>query len=137
MLGQFSHEHREMIAISDAILAVARTPAAGGPARLTELRLQLSRLLMKHCSKETALIDRRRGAARDPHGAALLKKYHDDLLQWRHDLVACNADWPPARVFAAPAAFTATFGEISARLRARVEWEEREFYPGMLHAVAA
>ena len=136
MSSGFASQHDCMVDIADAILRTAKDRDAAAATRLTQLRLRLSREITDHCGAEVALINARRGETSERQGA-LIRKYHDDLLKWRHDLIACNSDWPPRRVFDDPAGFSRDFGAIAARLRERVRWEEQEFYPAVLMRQAA
>lgn len=131
MPNKFAHQHSHMVEIAESILQVARERADDAASRLTQLRLKLSRQVREHCDTELSLINARRGST-DARQAELIRRYHDDLLRWRHDLIECNSAWPPKRVFADSAGFTQAFSGIAIRLRERVRWEEEEFYPAVL-----
>ena len=137
MSVRFTHQHSRMVELADTILTIARDGPPDATERLTRARLGLSREVSEHCRVELADLNARRPDIRDARGQALVKKYHDDLMAWRHDLVACNSKWPPQRVLAEPRAFAAEFSGLAERLRERVRWEEDEFYPAVLYARAA
>ena len=137
MSFRFTHQHHHMVELADAILSVARDAPPDATERLTTARLKLSREVSEHCRDELADLQARRPDVGDAREQALVRKYHDDLLAWRHDLIACNSNWPPARVLNEPRAFAAEFSPIAERLRERVRWEEEEFYPAVLYARAA
>ena len=137
MSVRFTHQHDSMVELADEILSVARDAPPNATERLTRARLRLSREVGEHCRVELADLNARRPDIRDAHGQAMVRRYHDDLLRWRHDLIACNSNWPPARVLNEPRAFAGEFSGIAERLRERVRWEEEEFYPAILYARTA
>lgn len=135
MTARFNHQHNGMIETCATILEAARAGNADASA-LTKARLRLSREVAEHCTQEIAYLDARRPRTPSPRVSALLTRYDDDLLRWRHDLITSNCNWPPARVFAESDAFAAEFEELAKRLCDRVRWEEEEFYPVVLYAKA-
>lgn len=136
MTTQFKHQHGDMIDTAASILDAAHGGGADAAIALTRARLKLSREVSRHCTEEIAFLNARRPAGAPAYAAALVRKYHDDLLRWRHDLIACNSNWPPVRVLADPHVFAAEFGGLTDRLRERVRWEEEEFYPVLFGAKA-
>lgn len=136
MSVRFTHQHSQMVELADTILSIARDAPPDAAERMTRARLQLSREVSEHCRVELADLNARRPDVRDARGRALVRKYHDDLMAWRNDLVTCNSNWPPHRILTEPRSFAAEFTGIAERLRERVRWEEEEFYPAVLYARA-
>jgi hypothetical protein len=130
MRNDFEHDHGEMIAIAEAILALLQRPDAEIVRELNRLRQALSASVATHCAEEAALLARRSFAGRDAE--AIVRRYYDELLAWRAALTACNSAWPVSHVVGARTAFAAAFRPIVAALRERVRWEEDVFYPAML-----
>ncbi len=118
-------------AILAYVTALSRGVAPGDEDPLPDLRLALSRQVAQHCASE---IDHLRARVKSHpevavSHAALIKRYHDELLAWRGALMDCNAHWPAKRVSQSPAAFLNDFAPLAEALMARIRWEEEDFYP--------
>lgn len=129
MRDVFEIQHREMVELANAILTVVCDKPANATEELSRLRLKLSRAVTIHCGEESDLL---RQAQDVP--AEVVTRYHDELLQWRHDLIGCNSGWPPQRVWQDPRGFAAAFRPIVTALKKRIEWERNELYPVLLRA---
>jgi hypothetical protein len=132
MREEFEGQHRAMIELANAVLAIADRRSAEHTGELNRLRLALSRTITAHCRREGELL--KQVAATLP--ATVSQRYHEELLKWRHDLIACNSDWPPERVWADPAGFKAAYRPIVAALEARIAWEREAVYPVILPQAA-
>lgn len=136
-MQNFAHQHGELLAQADAILAAV---AAGTDAALRDLptmRLGFSRLVNSHCSVEIRLVNARTAQMeKNAERALLIRRFHDELLMWRGDLMDCNASWPQRRVAEDRAGFIAAFRGLADRLKARVRWEEQIFYPAIMNTPA-
>lgn len=96
-------------------------------------RMALSKLVNLHCGEEIVVINARvREIEADPAKTALIRRFHDELLAWRGDLMECNAGWPHRKMLSDPRGFLAAFAGLNDRLKARVRWEEQAFYPAVL-----
>ena len=127
----FAEQHINLIEIGrDIVRAEENTPAS--IAEIGRLRLALSRAVQSHVSAEFALLPQSGDSPRGADSQGILSKYHDDLLAWRHLLMACNAHWPLAAVASNPKGFLLAYQPILQALEQRVKWEEEEFYPAML-----
>lgn len=134
MGGQnFVHQHGELLAQAEAILTAARLGTEAALRDLPALRLGFSRLVNSHCSVEIRLVNTRASQFdQDTENRQLIRRFHDELLMWRGDLMDCNAKWPQQRVAQDRAGFITAFRALADRLRARVRWEEEIFYPAIL-----
>lgn len=136
-MQNFAHQHGELLAQADMILAAV---AAGTDAALRDLptlRLGFARLVNSHCSVEIRLVNTRSAQMeKDAEKAQLIRRFHDELLMWRGDLMDCNANWPQRRVAEDRAGFIAAFRGLADRLKARVRWEEQIFYPAIMNMPA-
>jgi hypothetical protein len=132
MREEFEGQHRAMIELANAVLAIADRHSADHMGELNRLRLALSRTITAHCKREAALLQG--VAATIP--APINQRYHEELLKWRHDLIACNSEWPPERVWADPAGFKAAYRPVVRALEARIAWEREAVYPVILPEAA-
>lgn len=139
---QFSAEHDDMDRIAQAILAHVRLLVAGagkgGDDALPAMRMALSRQVANHCAAEIAELRDHLHAHPDVavQCAAMVRRYHDELLAWRGALMECNANWSTRRIEQEPAAFLQVFSALSDALQQRIRWEEQEFYPKVLGRVS-
>lgn len=135
---KFYTQHAEMASVAQAILDHVTALAAGnvrdGHDPLPALRLALSREVGDHCSGEIDVLRKRLKS--NPQvavdKAAMVSRFHDELLAWRRSLMQCNADWPAKIVNNDPSTFLDAFRSIAEALFTRIQWEEREFYPQVL-----
>lgn len=130
-LRKFADHHDQMAVTAEAILDLAN---AGSPAEIALLqakRIELSRLIADHCSLENDHLQKHQAQNDHPQKAALMRKFHGDLLAWRGALMECNANWPAKDIVENPAGFREVFGKLVKQLRERIQWEEREFYPAI------
>jgi hypothetical protein len=133
----FAHQHGELLSHADAILAAAASGSEAALQDLPALRLAFARLVNSHCSVEIRMVNARAPQFDgDPEKRALIRRFHDELLMWRGDLMDCNANWPQRKVASDCAGFIAAFRGLADRLKARVRWEEQIFYPAVLAAPA-
>jgi hypothetical protein len=133
MLNQnFVHQHAELLTQADAILTAVGQGNDDAIRDLPSMRLAFSRLVNSHCSVEIKLVNNRAETIeKDAEKTVLLRRFHDELLAWRADLMDCNAHWPQRRVAEDRGGFLAAFRGLTERLKARVSWEERTFYPAI------
>lgn len=133
----FAHQHGELLAHADAILSAAADGSEAALQDLPALRLAFARLVNSHCSVEIRMVNARTAQFDgDSDKRALVRRFHDELLMWRGDLMDCNATWPQRMVASDRAGFIAAFRALTDRLKARVRWEEQIFYPAVLTAPA-
>ena len=132
MRDVFDAQHREMLELTAAILAIVNDCPSRSSDQLNRLRLALSKTVTGHSKQESALLR----AAGDAVPADIARRYHDELLKWRHELIACNSDWPPDRVWNDPRGFKEAFKPIVDALRARLSWEQGVVYPVILPLAA-
>lgn len=125
-------QHNEMIDLANAIIAAVDDRGSNRSVQLNRLRLSLSKAVTAHCRQEAALLEQ--AGDRIPDG--IRRRYHDELLKWRHELIACNSAWPPERVWGNPIDFKAAFRPIAKALDARVAWERVAVYPVLLPEAA-
>lgn len=129
----FAQQHGELLAQADAILIAATVGTEAALRDLPALRLAFSRLVNSHCSVEIRLVNSRAPQFdSDAERRQLIRRFHDELLMWRADLMDCNAIWPQRRVAQDRSGFIAAFRALADRLKARVRWEEEIFYPAIL-----
>lgn len=129
----FAHQHGELLAQADAILTAVTVGTEAAMRELPAQRLAFSRLVNSHCGVEIRLVNTRAPQFdQDAKSKQLIRRFHDELLMWRGDLMDCNAKWPQRRVAEDRAGFIAVFRGLADRLRARVRWEEESFYPAIL-----
>lgn len=129
----FVHQHGEMLAQAEAILTAVTVGTEATLRDLPALRLGFSRLVNSHCSVEIRLVNTRAPQFdQDTENRQLIRRFHDELLMWRGDLMDCNANWPQRRVAQDRSGFIAAFRALADRLKARVRWEEEIFYPAIL-----
>ena len=128
----FVHQHGELLAQADAILSAVSVGSEPALRDLPALRLGFSRLVNSHCSVEIRMVNTRAAQMdKDAENTQLIRRFHDELLMWRGDLMDCNANWPQRRVAEDRAGFIAAFRGLTERLKARVRWEEQVFYPAI------
>jgi len=128
----FAHQHAELISQAEDILATAASGREQGLQDLPQKRLAFSRMVNAHCSIEIKLVNHTVAASTKPEQMhKLIRRFHDELLAWRADLMDINAQWPQQKVLADPQGFRAAFSGLEQRLKARVKWEERTFYPAL------
>jgi hypothetical protein len=133
----FSDHHDQLVAQAEQIIATVQADCAQVLNDLPAQRMMLSRLVNTHCSAEIAVINARTSSLDGcKTRAALVRRFHDELLAWRGDLMDCNAHWSQSRVAQDPQGFLAVFRGLADRLRARVQWEEQTFYPAIMGAPA-
>lgn len=131
-MQNFAHQHGELLAQADAIVRAVMAGTDTALRDLPALRLGFSRLVNSHCSVEIRLVNARAAEMeKDADKTKLLRRFHDELLMWRGDLMDCNARWPQRRVADDRAGFLAAFRGLNDRLKARVRWEEQVFYPAI------
>lgn len=131
-MQNFAQQHGELLAQADAILGAVTVGTEAALRELPGLRLGFSRLVNSHCSVEIRMVNTRAAEMdKDSEKAKLLRRFHDELLMWRGDLMDCNANWPQRRVAEDRAGFLSTFRGLNDRLKARVRWEEQVFYPAI------
>jgi len=131
----FVHQHGELLAQADAILSAVSVGSEPALRDLPTLRLGFSRLVNSHCSVEIRMVNTRAAQIdKDAENTQLIRRFHDELLMWRGDLMDCNANWPQRRVAEDRASFIAAFRGLTERLKARVRWEEQVFYPAIFAA---
>lgn len=129
----FAHQHGELLTHAEAILAAAANGSETELQNLPALRLAFARLVNSHCSVEIRMVNARAPQFdADSDRRALIRRFHDELLMWRGDLMDCNANWPQREVANDRAGFIADFRGLADRLKARVRWEEQVFYPAIL-----
>jgi len=121
----FDAQHREMLDLATAILAVVDDCPSRSSDPLNRLRLALSKKVTVHCQEEAIALQ----ASRDIVPPEIMRRYHDELLKWRRDLISCNSDWPPERVWSDPSGFKSAFRPVANALRARILWEQGCLYP--------
>lgn len=124
MRDVFEVQHRQLIELAQAILTVVHVKPAAATEELNRLRLALSRAITNHCKEEADILN-----STDGLPDRVVRRYHDELLQWRRDLIICNSAWPPQRVWESPRGFAAAFRPIVTALKHRIEWERKELYP--------
>jgi hypothetical protein len=128
----FVHQHGELLAQADAILSAVSAGTEAALRDLPTLRLGFSRLVNSHCSVEIRMVNTRAAQMdKDAEKTQLIRRFHDELLMWRGDLMDCNANWPQRKVAEDRAGFIAAFRGLAERLKARVRWEEQVFYPAI------
>lgn len=140
---KFCDQHGAMASVAQAILdhvtGLAAGHGHGGHDPLPELRLALSREVGEHCSGEIEVLRKR--LKNHPQvavqKAAMVSRFHDELLAWRRSLMQCNANWPAKMVNDSPSAFLEAFRPIAEALIRRIAWEEQEFYPQVLGRAVA
>lgn len=130
-IEKFTHHHAEMAQIANTILDLASAGSLSEIALLQSKRIELSKLVADHCALEGAHLQKHQAQSNHPQKAALLRKFHGDLLAWRGALMECNANWPAKSIVQNPAGFRAVFGKLIKQLNDRIQWEEREFYPAI------
>ena len=91
-----------------------------------------SKAVTAHCKEEAIMLQ----SAGDAVPADIMRRYHDELLRWRHDLIACNSEWSPDKVWRDPQGFKSAFRPIVDALRARILWERSFLYPVILPRAA-
>ncbi|WP_446652851.1 hypothetical protein [Blastomonas sp.] len=129
----FAHQHGELLVQADAILTAVTVGTEAAMRDLPARRLAFSRLVNSHCSVEIRLVNTRTPLFdQDPKNRQLIRRFHDELLMWRGDLMDCNANWPQRRVAEDSAGFLAVFRGLTDRLKGRVRWEEEIFYPAIM-----
>lgn len=128
----FDAQHQEMLDLATSILTIVDDCPSRSSERLNRSRLALSKAVTAHCKDEAALLQ----SASDAVPVDIMRRYHDELLKWRHDLIACNSDWPPERVWSDPAGFKAAFRPVIDGLRSRITWERNIVYPVILPKAA-
>lgn len=129
----FVQQHGELVAQAEAILTAATVGTEAALRELPAMRLAFSRLVNSHCSVEIRLVNARSPQFdQDAEKRKLIRRFHDELLLWRGDLMDCNANWPQNKVAQDRVGFLATFRALTGRLRARVRWEEEIFYPAIM-----
>lgn len=129
----FADHHDQLVGLAKGIVAAVSTGSSDALQDLPAQRMALSKMINRHCGEEIALINARaREVQSDPAKAALIRRFHDELLAWRGDLMECNAHWPQRKVTSDPSGFLTVFSGLSDRLQARVRWEEKEFYPAVM-----
>lgn len=129
---KFAVHHDHMVDLADTILSLARCGSPDALQQLQTNRIALSRTVAEHCAAEIAQMPQHsHDPQTEPEKAALVRRYHSELLAWRGSLMECNANWPTRRIADEPAAFAVVFGRIADQLRDRVRWEEDEFYPAI------
>lgn len=128
----FAEQHVNLIEIGRDIVRAAVENTAASIAEIGRLRLALSHAVQSHVSAEFALLPQSSDCSRGEDRQPILSKYHDDLLAWRHLLMACNVQWPLAAVASNPKGFLHDYQPILQALEQRVQWEEEEFYPAIL-----
>ena len=126
-MHSFLDQHQRMITQAETILVAARNIRADGGQGLTRARLDLARSVNEHVQEEIFYLNQHGGADRLPR--EMMRRYHDELLQWRQGLMDCNCAWPPQSIQADPAGFARAFRPILHALRERVRWEEEQLYP--------
>lgn len=129
MKEKFKIQHRQMVELANAILILVRSRPSNASDELNRHRLRLSRAVSAHCTEESEILRTAEGVPDN-----VRRRYHDELLKWRHELIACNSGWPPQRVWQDPAGFAAAFRPIVVALSKRIEWEHEVFYPLVLAA---
>lgn len=128
----FAHQHAELLSQAEDILATAASGRIESLQDLPQKRLAFSRMVNAHCSVEIKVVNQTTTAAtKTEETQTLLRRFHDELLAWRADLMNCNAQWPQSKVLADPQGFRTAFSGLEQRLKARVKWEERTFYPAI------
>lgn len=133
----FTDEHVQLLRLSKRILAAVNLGSPEAIEKLSVHRIALSKLVNQHCSQEIALVNARARELRgDPKKTAVIRRFHDELLAWRGDLMACNASWPQRKVASDPRGFSTVFSGLNDRLQARVRWEESVFYPAIFGTTA-
>ncbi|WP_373488817.1 hypothetical protein [Blastomonas sp.] len=134
----FPHQHDEMVAIAEAILTTVKarieTSSSDADSQLPALRMALSRQVATHCAAEVELLQEhlKLNPKVAVDSAPLIRRFFDELLSWRCSLMECNASWPAKRIAQEPQGFVEVFTPLVEALRARVAWEESEFYPRVL-----
>lgn len=129
----FAHQHGELLAQANAILTAVTVGTEAALRDLPALRLGFSRLINSHCSVEIRLVNARTPQFdQDADKRHLIRRFHDELLMWRGDLMDCNAKWPQRRVAEDRAGFLVVFRGLTDRLKGRVRWEEEIFYPAIM-----
>lgn len=129
----FAHQHGELLAHANAILTAVTVGTEAALHDLPALRLGFSRLVNSHCSVEIRMVNARSPEVdHDADKRKLIRRFHDELLMWRGDLMDCNAKWPQRKVEANRAGFLAAFRDLTNRLHGRVRWEEEVFYPAIM-----
>lgn len=129
----FADHHDQLVGLAKGIVVTVTTGSSDALQHLPAQRMALSKMVNRHCGEEIALINARaRELQSDPTKAALIRRFHDELLAWRGDLMECNASWPQRAVVSDPRGFLSVFTGLSDRLQARVRWEEDEFYPAVM-----
>ncbi|WP_017670207.1 hypothetical protein [Blastomonas sp. AAP53] len=129
----FADHHDQLVGMAKGIVATVSTGSSEALRDLPAQRMALSKMVNVHCGEEIALINAHAPRLRDdPAKTALIRRFHDELLAWRGDLMECNASWPQRKVTSDPDGFLTVFNGLSERLQARVRWEEKAFYPAVL-----
>jgi len=129
---RFTDEHQEMASIASRVIALVKTGTPASSGELNKLRLSLSKVVNAHCKEEAALMTGYE--TRLP--LDIVRRYHDELLQWRRELIACNSSWPPAQVWEDRKGFLDVFSPLARALDQRVRWEEEKFYPALKQVLA-
>ncbi len=129
----FADHHDQLLQLSKTILETVSQGSPDSMQALSAQRIALSRLVNDHCGEEIKIVNSRAPALRsDPEKTALVRRFHDELLAWRGDLMECNANWPQRKVANDPRGFLTIFADLAKRLQARVQWEEQVFYPAVM-----
>ena len=117
----FADHHDQLVGLAKGIVATVTMGSSDALQDLPAQRMALSKMVNRHCGEETALINTRaRDLQGDPTKTALIRRFHEELLAWRGDLMECNAHWPQRAVASDPHGFLSVFSGLSDRLQARV-----------------
>lgn len=122
-------EHREMLVLADALIAIIDGPEPPGGPELAQIRWKFASLIERHLKAEMPLINLPLRRVPDPQLHAELDEYDHDLTLLRAAFIQHNVRWNPAAVAAGWREYrTAAHTQIAA-LRQRMAWEEDRIYP--------
>lgn len=126
-------DHGHISALADKITAMVGAGGDLSAADIAKARLDFCRLVNQHNAADLDALN-----ALDPavkaRCAELLTRFEEGLREWHHASIEFNSLWPLARLKSNSADFAAGFGDLIARLRARMQWEETCFYPRLSSA---
>ncbi|MBO9714671.1 hypothetical protein [Sphingomonas sp.] len=130
------HEHRELVRLTEAVMAVASEPELSID-RIAAARHALGKVIVTHVLNKQALITATLQASEDPEHRRLAWKFTQDLIKLRQSTTQHYGVWTMERICKDPKGFHAGVSEQRRLLRLRIAWEEKEVFPIVARLLAA